>query len=68
MRYAGQPQNLRRRVLPDKLKKIETQTIVIQTDRTFQKNGHILLQKGEEQRYVYFYQTGRTRLTKKAIS
>ena len=68
VRYAGQPQNLRRRVLPNKLKKIETQTIVIQTDRTFQKSGHILLQKGEEQRYVYFYQTGRTRLTKKAIS
>lgn len=68
VRCAGQSKNLRHRVLPDKLKKIEAQTIIIQTDRTFQKNGHIMLQKGENQRYVYFYQTGRTRLTKKAIS
>lgn len=68
VRCAGQSKNLRRRVLPDKLENIEAQTIIIQTDRTFQKNGHIMLQKGENQRYVYFYQTGRTRLTKKAIS
>ena len=68
VRYAGNAQNLHHRVLPAKLKKIEAQTIIIQTDRTFQKNGHILLQKGEEKRYVYFYQTGRTRLAKKALS
>lgn len=51
--------------LPDHLTNIEAKTIFIEPDRTFQKNGHILIQKGEIQRYVYYYQTGRSRVTKK---
>ena len=66
VRYAG-VENLRRRELPDRLQKIEAETIVIATDRTLGKNGHILLQKGEIKRYVYYYRTGRTRVSKQAI-
>jgi len=66
VRYAG-VENLRRRELPDKLQKIEAETIVIAADRTLGKNGHILLQKGEIKRYVYYYRTGRTRVSKQAI-
>lgn len=66
VRYAG-VENLRRRELPDRLQKIEAETIVIAADRTLGKNGHILLQKGEIKRYVYYYRTGRTRVSKQAI-
>ncbi len=66
IRYAEQPLNLRYRTLPDSLDKFEAQTIIIETDKRFQKNGHVLLQKGDCKRYVYYYQTGRSRVTKKA--
>ncbi|MGM9526243.1 MAG: prepilin-type N-terminal cleavage/methylation domain-containing protein [Peptococcaceae bacterium] len=66
IRYAGQPLNLRYRTLPGSLDKLEAQTIIIETDKRFQKNGHVLLQKGDCKRYVYYYQTGRSRVTKKA--
>lgn len=65
VRYAG-VENLRRRELPDKLQKIEAEAIIIAPDRTLSKNGHILLQKGESKRYVYYYRTGRTRISKGA--
>lgn len=68
IRLSGQSNYLRKRILQNQLQCIEAQTILIKTDKSFQKNGHILFQKGEEQRYVYYYQTGRTRLTKTAIS
>lgn len=68
VRLSGQSSFLRKRILQNQLQRIETQTILIKTDKSFQKNGHILFQKGEEQRYVYYYQTGRTRLTKTPIS
>ena len=61
VRYAGSPEHLRRR------DKITAETIIINRDKRIQKNGHILLQKGECKRYVYYYQTGRTRVSKKAI-
>lgn len=53
---------LRRRELP-KLDTLTAQTIQLNVDRTIQKNGHVLLQRGKERRYVYYYQTGRTRIT-----
>lgn len=67
VRYAGSPEHLRRRELPDRIDKITAETIIINRDKRIQKNGHILLQKGECKRYVYYYQTGRTRVSQKAI-
>ena len=64
VRISGQLPYLRRRTLPNGLTKLEAQTILIRADKSFQKNGHILLQKGEEQRYVYYYQTGRSRVAR----
>ena len=52
--------------LPDNLAKIEAKTIIISPDKTFQNNGHVLIQKGAIRRYVYYYQTGRSRVTAKA--
>ena len=49
---------------PCRIDQLTTPTLTIQPDKSFQKNGHILLQKGEHERYVYFYQTGRTRVTR----
>lgn len=53
---------LRRRELP-RMDSMTSQTIQLNADHTIQKNGHILLQRGKERRYVYYYQTGRTRIT-----
>ena len=64
VRVSGQSKNQRRRELPDSLRRIEAQTILIRADKRFQKNGHILLVKGTEERYVYYYQTGRSRITR----
>ena len=64
VRISGQLPYLRDRTLPNRLTKLEAQTILIRADKSFQKNGHILLQKGEEQRYVYYYQTGRSRVAR----
>lgn len=64
VRFSGQTVYLRKRTLPKQLERMEAKTILIKADKSFQKNGHILFQKGEEQRYVYYYQTGRTRITK----
>lgn len=44
------------------MRRIEAQTILIRADKRFQKNGHILLVKGTEERYVYYYQTGEAAL------
>lgn len=60
--FRGSPKNQRRRELPDSLRRIEAQTILIRADKRFQKNGHILLVKGTEERYVYYYQTGEAAL------
>lgn len=68
VRISGNPTYLRRRILPDRLTRMEAQTILVRADKSFQKNGHILLQKGEEQRYVYYYQTGRSRITRQAAT
>jgi len=64
VRVSNKPNYLRRRELPDRLSKMEGQTILIQADKRFLRNGHVLLQKGEEKRYVYYYQTGRSRVTR----
>lgn len=57
---------LKKVAFPDHLTKIKANTIFIESDRTFQKRGHILIQKGEIQRYVYYYPTGRSRITTRA--
>ena len=49
--------------LPDGLSAIQATTIFINPDKTFMKNGHVMIRKGEIRRYVYYYQTGRSRLT-----
>ena len=49
--------------LPDGLTAIQATTIFINPDKTFMKNGHVLIRKGEIRRYVYYYQTGRSRVT-----
>ena len=49
--------------LPDGLTSIQATTIFINPDKTFMKNGHVLIQKGAVRRYVYYYQTGRSRVT-----
>ncbi|MBR5319546.1 MAG: prepilin-type N-terminal cleavage/methylation domain-containing protein [Peptococcaceae bacterium] len=64
IRYAGNPVNQRYRELPAGLDQLTSQTLTIEPDKEFQKNGHIMLRKGEHERYVYYYQTGRTRITK----
>lgn len=64
VRFAGNPVNLRRRELPRGLDQLTTTTLTIDSEKRFQKNGHILLQKGAHKRYVYYYQTGRTRITR----
>lgn len=64
IRYTGTVTNLRYRTLPIKLDQMTAQTLTVNPDKTFQKNGHILFRKGVHERYVYYYQTGRTRVTK----
>lgn len=49
--------------LPNNLTHIKAVKIFINPDKTFMKNGHVLIQKGEIQRYVYYYQTGRSRVS-----
>ena len=49
--------------LPNGLTAIQATTIFINPDKTFMKNGHVLIRKGEVRRYVYYYQTGRSRVT-----
>ena len=49
--------------LPDNLTGIQATAIFINPDKTFMKNGHVLIRKGEIRRYVYYYQTGRSRVT-----
>lgn len=53
----------RRGSLPANLSGLTASTIFINPDRTFQKSSHIMIQKGEVRRYVYYYQTGRSRVT-----
>ena len=67
IRFSGQATYLRRRELPDRIEKMEAKTIVIPKVRQFQKNGHVLFQKGGWKYYVYYYQTGRTRICKTAV-
>ena len=57
-------QTLRYQTLPCYVDKLSAATLTIQPDKSINKNGHILLRKGEHERYVYYYQTGRTRITK----
>ena len=49
--------------LPNGLTKFQASTIFINPDKTFTKNNHVLIQKGEVRRYVYYYQTGRSRVS-----
>lgn len=49
--------------LPNGLTSIQASTIFINPDKTFMKNGHVLIRKGDVRRYVYYYQTGRSRVT-----
>ena len=49
--------------LPNGLSAFKASTIIIYPDKTFKNNGHVLIQKGEVSRYVYYYQTGRSRVT-----
>lgn len=49
--------------LPAGLTKMTAQSIIIEPDKTFRKNGHVLIQKGDVSRYVYYYQTGRSRVS-----
>lgn len=67
LRYGGKSEVLRKRILPNGVEIKERQVISILKDRTIRRNGHILLQKGDSKRYVYYYRTGRTRITKKAL-
>ncbi|MBP3625139.1 MAG: type II secretion system protein [Peptococcaceae bacterium] len=48
---------------PDNLTGFRASTLFINPDKTFKSNGHVLIQKGEIRRYVYYYQTGRSRVT-----
>lgn len=57
---------LKEETLPDGLTKTELKSIIIRPDKTFKNNGHILIQKGDITRYVYYYQTGRSRVAAKA--
>ena len=66
-RYVIQTVSDRTRVktveMPNGLTAIQATTIFINPDKTFMKNGHVLIRKGEVRRYVYYYQTGRSRVT-----
>lgn len=64
IRFAGQTVNQRYRKFPSGMEVVKSQTLRIECDKRFHRNGHILLRKGEHERYVYYYQTGRTRITK----
>lgn len=64
IRRAGQPLNLRKRELKTKLDTMTASSIIIEKDKRIYRNGHVMLAKGGHERYVYIYQTGRTRVTK----
>lgn len=64
IRRAGNPANLRKRELKTKLDTMAANSIIIEKDKRISRNGHVMLAKGGYERYVYFYQTGRTRITK----
>ncbi len=64
IRRAGNPVNLRKRELKTSLDIMTANSIIIEKDKRISKNGHVLLTKGGHERYVYVYQTGRTRITK----
>ena len=64
IRRPGNPVNLRKRELKIQLDSMDAGTIIIEKDKRIYKNGHVMLEKGGHERYVYFYQTGRTRITK----
>ena len=68
VRFAGATENLRRRELPKGMDKVYFTTITVDKNKRFHKNGHIMIQKGRHERYVYFYQTGRTRVTREATA
>lgn len=60
---SGESQYMKKVYLPEHLTRMTAQSIIIEPDRSFRKNGHVMLQKGEIRRYVYYYQTGRSRVT-----
>lgn len=64
IRRPGQPLNLRKRELKTKLDTMTASSIIIEKDKRIYRNGHVMLAKGGHERYVYIYQTGRTRVTK----
>lgn len=66
IRLSGDATILRKRTLPDGLSTLTAATIFIEPDKTFQKNGHVMLEKGDSKRYVYYYQTGRSRVSANA--
>ncbi len=60
---SGEAQYTKRVYFPENLTQMTSQSIVVEPDRSFRKNGHIMIQKGDICRYVYYYQTGRSRVT-----
>jgi competence protein ComGD len=64
IRRPGNPVNLRKRELKTNLDQMEASNIIIEKDKRITRNGHVMLRRGGHERYVYFYQTGRTRITK----
>lgn len=60
---AGESQYLKKVYFPAHLTQLTAQSIVIESDQSFRKNGHVMIQKGDVRRYVYYYQTGRSRVT-----
>lgn len=68
IREYGQSVYLVEGYLPNSLDERSVAAITVLPDRTFQKNGHIMLKKGNVSRYLYYYQTGRTRITREASS
>ncbi len=68
IREYGQSVYLVEGYLPKSLDERSVSAITVLSDRTFQKNGHIMFRKGNISRYLYYYQTGRTRITREASS
>ncbi len=60
---SGEPQYLKKVYFPENLTQMTAQSIAIEPDKSFRKNGHIMIQKGDVRRYVYYYQTGRSRVS-----
>ncbi len=42
---------------------VTASVITIKSDKTFSSNNHVTIQKGEISRYVYYYNTGRSRIS-----